>query len=243
MVAVTCHLSAITSVIGCADWNDDVPYDWLRSGQPVSSAAVLQEHGFPAEDISASFDASVQDVEGSTESHSHIIRSMMQLASDQGMSAKEDTGKTQGTDTNAESTAADDHAPTDKTQPGPCEAEARHAASPQIDTHQTDREKATCAARAVSRASAARLAFQVLPDPLQAADKTSGSADIQATPTTDADMKETLASPQQPAGALEATRATGLADNLSCSADSNDPKDPYSISFKLQPWPLKMIML
>ena len=64
-LAATCN---IASVIGCAGWND-VPYDWLRSDQPVSSVAVSQDQGFAAEDASASCDAGVQGVEGSAESH------------------------------------------------------------------------------------------------------------------------------------------------------------------------------
>ena len=201
------------------------------------------------------FQPAVQDVEGSAESHAHIVRSMMQLASEQGISAEEGMGtskdaltREEGAAANKGDTAADHHAPAgdgapaDETPPQPWEAEARHVVLLQTDTHQTDREEATFVARAASQASAEQSASQVPSDPLQAADKTSGSADLQATPTTKADMKETLASPQQ--SARGAARTTGLADNLSrCSADSCDPKDPYSISFKLQPWPLKVIRL
>ena len=87
---------------------------------------------------------------------------MMQLASDQGISAYEGMGTVTGTLTNEENkaandegTAANDHAPadegapTDETPHQSCEAEARHVALPQTDTPQTDGEAATSVTRAV----------------------------------------------------------------------------------------------
>ena len=85
-------------------------------------------------------------------------------------------------------------------------------------------------------------ASQLPSDPLQVADEDLACAGTQAAPTTEAGMQETVASPHQ--SASEAAHVKGSVNgSRQSTVDSNDPKDPYSIRFKLQPWPFKTISL
>ena len=68
--AVGCYLQA--PITGCAGWEDDMPYNWLRSGQTVSPAAILQEQGFSAEEVSANCDAVEEHIKRSAAPHSHM---------------------------------------------------------------------------------------------------------------------------------------------------------------------------
>ena len=244
-------MDVLTFVTGGAGWDDAVPYDWLRSGQIVSPVAVSQEQGISAHGVPASCGADMQDENASSASHSHNVVSMMQVASGQGISASEGTATFKGTLANEESTAAKEegtaankHAPAtgstpqDERSSQSCEVEAKQPALPPTDTHQTDTAEATCVAREVPRLRAEESAAQVPSDPLQAADKPQESTGIGTTLT----AKDMCASSQQ--SALGASSAMVSADSPRyCSADSNEPKDPYSISFKLQPWPFKTTRL
>ena len=234
-----------------------MPYDWLRSDLTVSPA-VPQEQGNSTEDVSPSCGANMQDVDASAASHSHNEVCMMQAASGQGISAnggtvpvkgalanEQDTAANkEGTAANKEGTAGIDYAPAnerpleDEIPPQFCVAEAKQAASPQTDAHNTDKKEASLEASAVSQQSAEESSSYVPSDPLQAADKAVESAGIESTPA----AKGAFASPQQ--SALGVASAMGSADGpRHRSSDSKDPNDPYSTSFKVQPWPSKTMRL
>lgn len=217
-------------------------YDWLPSGQAVSPA-VLQERDNATQDVPPSCGADMQDTDASAGSHSHNV-SMMKVGSGQGKSANEGTASIKATPANEEGTAASDFAsanerpPEDETPAKSCEAEAKQAASPQTDAHQTDKGKASAEANEVSRQIAVESASQVPTDSVEAADKALESVGTETTPT----ATGTFAPPQQ--SPLGVASAMGSAYNpRQRIADSNDPKDPYSISFKVQPWPFKTMGL
>ena len=138
-LAATCSLASVT---GCVGWEEEVPYDWMRSDQAVSPVAVLQEAGDPAEDMPTSRDANVQPVEGSANSvitYCHDAESLLQVTSDQSTTANEDLAANDGMSTNEEgafanergtSNCANEVTAADETPPQFCQVEAKQAALP-----------------------------------------------------------------------------------------------------------------
>lgn len=217
----------------------------MRSSQPASP-----EQAISAVNAPASNDAIQQAAHSSPDSsntHSQQAGSKVQIASRQGTPANEDTtasASASAADGSPGSdaalallgTPATDDTPPHQTLDQHHEAEAKHAATAAKDTHQASMKETETAAPTLPLVSSEESASQAPSDPLLAAEGEDPKPSSEATPTKDTDMKETTESQQQSASeAAHATETAGVPRHI--NADSHDPDDPYSMAFKVQPWP------
>lgn len=226
----------------------------MRSRQPIDTVPVPQEHNGSDVSAPASTDAVMQDMQSPTDTaptHSQPVGFTVQSASDQGTSADKGASGDNGESANEgicthEGTSAEKCSSLKRAlQPSASqgtplcpqhhEATAKEPASPETGMHKTD-SKETGAATIDSAQETATESAPVVRRPsgeaLQAAPKQ--HPDTEMAPTA-----EGSATAEQQSSS-KAPHATGTPGSLGPdTADSNDPRDPYSAAFKVQAWPFK----
>ena len=201
----------------------------MRSSQPAS-----QEQASSAMNAPAGNDALQQVAEGSPDS--------IKVASDQETPASEDTvAGASGSDAVPGSDAALANQGTPATEDGHPnqtldqhqEGEAKRGASAATDTLQASMQEIDTAAP--ESESSEESASQAPSEPLPIAEDEDLKSGSEAALALDTGMKDTTESQQQ--SASEAAHSTTADVSRHLTPDSHDPQDPYSMAFKVQPWP------
>ena len=229
----------------------------MRSSQPSSPVAGSQEQKVSAVSAPANTDTVMQPIQALADDaliNSQPADSTMQNESDQGIAADEGASATEGASAHvgtvlyAETSATQgihahggvsiDKRPSANEEttalPQHRGAEAKQPASPQTGAHKTDSEEPGTHATDSAQNTAADSAPQVssVPEAAQAAPKQDPGTE--AVPATE---NSTAAPQQSSSGAPHATGTPGCPGQG--TADSNDPRDPYSKAFKVQAWPFR----